>query len=157
MRRGRGKQGRQSTCLNDDDFDYAIELKLDDEYRQAAHALPSIAELEDLEDDDLLIMLDDRKQSVEIGLNRRLSSTQPTQRKSIVEYLRGSLSLSPTGSRSRITKDRKLSDDGDISTCVIDVVPSPLNVKLKELEEKIDLNENQNENQIGRASCRERV
>lgn len=42
-------QGRPSTLFNEDDFDYAIELLPDDEYRQAAEALPEIVDFDEVE------------------------------------------------------------------------------------------------------------
>lgn len=43
---------RPSTALNEDDYDYAIELTPDDEYRQAAEALHSVS---DFDDEDLFL------------------------------------------------------------------------------------------------------
>ena len=127
VQRGR-KQSRTSTCLNDDDYDYAIELKLDDEYRQAADALPSIAELEDLEDDDLLIILDEKRQSFDMGLNRgaSMSSGQSPKLNGIVKYLRDSLSISPSSSTRRKTIVKREYGNAASDSCVINVVPSPL-------------------------------
>ena len=110
----RGNMNRHSTCMNDDDYDYAIELKMDDEYRQAANALPSIAELDDVDDDDLLIMLDEKRQSISCSLSS--ASVSPS---GIVKYIRDSLSLSPSVSTSN-----RMSNLRD--SCVIHVVPSPL-------------------------------
>ena len=123
-----GMQGRTSTCLNDDNYDYAIELKLDDEYRQAADALPSIAELEDLEDDDLLIILDEKRQSCDVGLSRggSMSMSQSPQLKGIVKYLRDSLSISPSFSSRRQTVEKRQIERDEDNMCIIDVVPSPL-------------------------------
>ena len=110
----RGNMNRHSTCMNDDDYDYAIELKMDDEYRQAANSLPSIAELDDVDDDDLLIMLDEKRQSISCSLSS--ASVSPS---GIVKYIRDSLSLSPSVSTSN-----RMSNLRD--SCVIHVVPSPL-------------------------------
>ena len=44
---------RTSYSLNDDEFDYALELKPDDEYRQAAEALQAVRDFdEEVADDD---------------------------------------------------------------------------------------------------------
>ena len=127
VQRGR-KQSRTSTCLNDDDYDYAIELKLDDEYRQAADALPSIAELEDLEDDDLLIILDEKRQSFDMGLNRgaSMSVSHSPKLSGIVKYMRESLSISPSSSTRRKTTEKREYGNAASDSCVINVVPSPL-------------------------------
>ncbi len=42
-------QGRVSSVFNEDDYDYALELRHDDEYRQAAEALPEITDFQNLE------------------------------------------------------------------------------------------------------------
>lgn len=42
---------RQSLLLNEDDFDYAIELKPDDEYRQTAESLPQIVDFDEIDFD----------------------------------------------------------------------------------------------------------
>ncbi len=42
-------QGRLSSVFNEDDYDYALELRHDDEYRQAAEALPEITDFQNLE------------------------------------------------------------------------------------------------------------
>ena len=110
----RGNMNRHSTCMNEDDYDYAIELKMDDEYRQAADALPSIAELDDVDDDDLLIMLDEKRQSISDSLSS--ASVSPS---GIVKYIRDSFSLSPSVSTSNRRSDLR-------DSCVINVVPSPL-------------------------------
>lgn len=80
--------GRQSTCMNEDNYDYAIELNRDDEYRQAADALPNIAELDDVNDDDLLIFLDEKRQSV----SGTLVAASP-KRHGLVQQMRESLLL----------------------------------------------------------------
>ena len=80
--------GRQSTCMNEDDYDYAIELKRDDEYRQAADALPNIAELDDVDDDELLVFLDEKRQSV-----IRTPLTASPKNLGLVRRMRESLSL----------------------------------------------------------------
>lgn len=80
--------GRQSTCMNEDDYDYAIELNRDDEYRQAADALPNIAELDDVDDDDLLIFLDEKRQSV----GGTLVDASP-KRHGLLQQMRESISL----------------------------------------------------------------
>jgi hypothetical protein len=93
-----GKQsGRHSTCLNEDDYDYAIELKLDDEYRQAANAVPDINEFDDLDDEEIMIILDERNKIV--TENRRRSSAN-FKEVGIAKYMRNSLSLSPFKSPS---------------------------------------------------------
>jgi len=45
---------RQSLLMNEDDFDYAIELKPDDEYRQVAEALPQLVDFDEIDLEDLL-------------------------------------------------------------------------------------------------------
>ena len=80
--------GRQSTCMNEDNYDYAIELNRDDEYRQAADALPNIAELDDVNDDDLLIFLDEKRQSI----GGTLVAASP-KRHGLVQQMRESLLL----------------------------------------------------------------
>lgn len=42
-------RGRVSSVSNEDDYDYALELRHDDEYRQAAEALPEITDFQNLE------------------------------------------------------------------------------------------------------------
>jgi hypothetical protein len=41
--------GRLSMMLNEDDYDYALELSPDDEYRQAAEALPRLVDFDDID------------------------------------------------------------------------------------------------------------
>lgn len=45
---------RQSLSMNEDDFDYALELKPDDEYRQVAEALPQLVDFEEIDLEDLM-------------------------------------------------------------------------------------------------------
>lgn len=45
---------RQSLLMNEDDFDYALELKPDDEYRQVAEALPQLVDFEEIDLEDLI-------------------------------------------------------------------------------------------------------
>jgi hypothetical protein len=40
--------------MNEDDFDYALELKPDDEYRQVAEALPQLVDFEEIDLEDLM-------------------------------------------------------------------------------------------------------
>jgi hypothetical protein len=97
---------RYSTCMNDDNYDYAIELKLDDEYRQAADALPNISEL-DIDDDKLLVLLDKHTSFP----TRRFTLSTAIEHGKIKEYIRQSLSLSAN----------RRSEDSIVSE-----VPSPL-------------------------------
>ena len=45
---------RHSLLMNEDDFDYALELKPDDEYRQVAEALPQLVDFEEIDLEDLM-------------------------------------------------------------------------------------------------------
>ncbi|KAJ1405776.1 hypothetical protein B484DRAFT_423931, partial [Ochromonadaceae sp. CCMP2298] len=47
----KGKKGRQSLLFNEDDFDYALELRPDDEYRQVAEALPQLVDFDEIDVD----------------------------------------------------------------------------------------------------------
>lgn len=107
------KQGsihsRYSTCMNDDNYDYAIELKLDDEYRQAADALPGISELDILDDDDLLVLLD-KHTSFQ---SRRVTLSAAIEHGKVKEFIRQSL--------SSISPNRRIGEDS-----IVNEVPSPL-------------------------------
>lgn len=46
------RNGRPSVLFNEDDFDYALELQPDDEYRQVAEALPQVLDFDEIELDD---------------------------------------------------------------------------------------------------------
>jgi hypothetical protein len=117
---------RYSTCMNDDNYDYAIELKLDDEYRQAADALPNISEL-DIDDDHLLVLLDKHTSFP----TRRVTLSSAIEHGKIKEYIRQSLSLSPN----------RRSEDS-----IVNEVPSPLqSPDCHDIEEGFD-NDNDNEN-----------
>ena len=104
---------RQSTCMNEDDYDYAIELSRDDEYRQAADALPNIAELDDVDDDDLLIFLDDKRQSV----NEELVSASPKYH-GLIKHIRESLSLLQPRRKDGPNNETKI--DCESNTCRLD-------------------------------------
>ena len=59
---------RLSMLLNEDDYDYALELGPDDEYRQAAEALPKLVDFDDIElsnlvDEDEVDVIEESKQN----------------------------------------------------------------------------------------------
>jgi hypothetical protein len=110
---------RLSSCMNDDDYDYAIELKMDDEYRQAADALPNIAEVADVDDDELLVLLDERRQENAA----ESSNNELPQRRGIVKYIRESLSMNGTRRDSRYSFDNYQTENDNR---VLSVIPSPL-------------------------------
>jgi hypothetical protein len=110
---------RLSSCMNDDDYDYAIELKMDDEYRQAADALPNIAEVADVDDDELLVLLDERRQENAT----ESSNNELPQRRGIVKYIRESLSMH--GTRRDSTYSFNDYQTGN-NNRVLSVIPSPL-------------------------------
>jgi hypothetical protein len=118
---------RYSTCMNDDNYDYAIELKLDDEYRQAADALPNISEL-DIDDDHLLVLLDKHTSFP----TRRVTLSSAIEHGKIKEYIRQSLSLSPN----------RRSEDS-----IVNEVPSPLqSPDCHDIEEGFDNDNDRDEN-----------
>ena len=59
--------GRLSTLQNDDDYDYAIELVPDDEYRKAAKILGNISDFEDADEyiENLLVQIDEEEEEEE--------------------------------------------------------------------------------------------
>ena len=110
---------RLSSCMNDDDYDYAIELRMDDEYRQAADALPNIAEVADVDDDELLVLLDERRQEVVTE-----SSTKGLQqRRGIVKFIRESLSMHSMRRDSTYSFNSYQAGNGNR---VLSVIPSPI-------------------------------
>lgn len=110
---------RLSTCMNDDDYDYAIELRMDDEYRQAADALPNIAEVADVDDDELLVMLDESRRESE----SKSSIKALPQHRGIVKYIRDSISMHSIRRDSRYSFDDCRVEKSD---WVRNVIPSPL-------------------------------
>lgn len=110
---------RLSSCMNDDDYDYAIELRMDDEYRQAADALPNIADVADVDDDELLVLLDERRQEVVTE-----SSTKGLQqRKGIVKFIRESLSMHSMRRDSTYSFNSYQEGNGNRA---LNVIPSPI-------------------------------
>ena len=69
-------ESRQSLLMNEDDFDYALELKPNDEYRQVAEALPQLVDFDEIDLEDLLPCDEQstKLQSSSFSLRKRLSS-----------------------------------------------------------------------------------